>query len=133
MSDVDRNWLYLAHYRTGLLIKGGNRLLAAVLLLGGLFAVLCTGFLNFLQKPEQSLQIQAFMFNQAEFAQAEQGQSGLEGLRKAPVPKALDPNWDGALAGASLGWSAGQSIPMIGMLVGPLVGAIICYHLDERI
>lgn len=133
MRDVGRNWLYIAHHRTGLLIKGGNRLFAAVLLLGGLFSVLCTAFLNLLQKPEQSLHIQAFMFNQAEFAQAERGESGLSGLRKKPASKALDPNWDGAIAGAGLGFSAGQGIPMIGMIVGPLVGAVICYHLDDRI
>ncbi|WP_303673263.1 hypothetical protein [Vampirovibrio chlorellavorus] len=133
MPDVDRNWLYLAHNRTGLLIKSGNRLLAAVLLLGGLFAFGCTGFLNFMQKPEHSLQLQGFLFNQAEFAQAEQGQAGLQGLRKSPVPKALDPNWDGAVAGASLGASAGQSIPMVGWIVGPLVGAAVGYHLDARI
>ncbi len=133
MRDVDLNWLYIAHQRTGLLIKGGNRLLAAVLLLGGLFAVGCTGFINFMQKPEQSLQIQGFMFNHAEFAQAERGQSGLQGLRKAPEASALDPNWDGAVAGAGLGWSVGRSIPVFGSIVGPLVGAVICYHLDERI
>lgn len=133
MPDADRNWLSVTHHRTGLLIKSGNRLLAAVLLLGGLFGIGCTGFINLMQKPEQSLQIQGFLFNQAEFAQAEQGQSGFQGLRKSPVSKALDPNWDGAVAGASLGWSAGRSIPVIGWVVGPLVGAAVGYQLDERV
>lgn len=133
MPGVAQHWLYKTHQGTAILIQAGNRLLASVLLLGGLFAIGCTGFLNFLQKPEQPLHLQAFIFNQAEFAQAERGESGLNNLRKAPQRNVLDPNWDGALAGAGLGWSAGQSIPVLGIVIGPVLGAIVGYHLDERV
>lgn len=133
MSLLYDNWIPVTHRWTAWLVRSGNRLFLAILLLGSLFGAFTMGLWQVLQKPEQALQIQGFLYNLAEFDQAGQGQSGPPQPQKSRQANRLDPSWDGALAGAGLGWSVGQSVPVIGSIAGSLLGAVVCYQLDERI
>jgi hypothetical protein len=133
MIAKQRAHLEALHCSTGRLLRLGHRLLAAVVVMGTLFCMLSMALLNLLQQPEAFLNTQAFMFNYAEAARLENA-PGMA-LDKAPVlpAKPKDPNWDGTLAGTSVGFNLGQNIPMVGLICGPVLGAILGYELDSRI
>lgn len=138
MSDRYHHLLETAHYRTGLLVKLGNRLLAGILVLGGLFCVMSVILTHLLKQPEAVLHLQAFAFNHSDFVQAEEGRV-VSHNGTLPKPKTVpqdfnhDPNWDGAIAGASLGLAVGRDVPVIGLVLGPVIGAMVGYQLDARI
>lgn len=130
------------HRYTGRLLVFGNRLLASVVILGTLFSLSVAGVTPCLQEPERFLQAQAFMFNYHEFQRSEQqvqthwlAASASTGLASSASVSSFskDPNWDGLVAGAGLGVVAGQEIPLVGFIVGPVLGAVLGYRLDERI
>ncbi len=52
---------------------------------------------------------------------------------EAAVEPGQDPNWDGALAGAGIGYSYGGYFPFLGAPVTALLGGIIGYQLDKSI
>lgn len=134
MSNRNIPMLKVIHRRVGLLVQTGNRLLASVVVLGIMFGLLSVYSLQLLQHPEQVLRLQSFMFNYSEFSQVERNalSSGQAHALKVEK-KSHDPNWDGAIAGASLGLAVGRDLPVIGLFVGPVVGATIGYELDSRI
>lgn len=133
MNDRTLESLKSTHQRVGRLLQAGNRLLACGLLLGSLFCVLSVYATQFVKQPEQALRLQAFMVNYAELNRVEQRGDASGLLSRAEVVKPADPNWDGAVAGASLGLSVGRDIPVIGMVIGPVVGAMVGYQLDSRV
>jgi hypothetical protein len=138
MSERYHHLLEIAHYRTGLLVKLGNRLLLAIFLMGGLFCVMSVMLIHFLNRPEAVLHLHAFAFNYSDFVQAEEGRvvshremfSSQENARR---DFSHDPNWDGAIAGASLGLAVGRDVPVVGLVFGPVIGAMVGYQLDTRI
>jgi hypothetical protein len=129
------------HVTTGETITICNRLLAAVILLGSLFCLMLLASLQLARNPEEVLKLQAFAFNYNEFAslnrQEAQEQVLISANRKHFPPKGAepveDPNWDGMLAGAGLGFTLARGLPFIGPVAGPVVGAVIGYRLDSRI
>lgn len=133
MSDRHRHLLEATRHRTAVLLRTGNRLLAGILSLGSIFCVLSVLFANLLKQPEQALQVQAFMFNYSDFSQAEQGLPLSSRLKPSQQVKPHDPNWDGVIAGASLGLAIGRDIPVIGLVIGPVIGATLGYQLDSRV
>ncbi|WP_373532131.1 hypothetical protein [Vampirovibrio sp.] len=134
MSDRCFNLLETAQARIALLVKLGNRLLAGILLMGGLFCVMSIMFTQLLKQPEQALQLQAFAFNYSDFAKVEKGRVLSARETTSPENAGLeDPNWDGTLAGASLGLAVGRDLPVIGWVIGPVVGAMLGYQLDSHI
>lgn len=122
------------HERIGGMLKLGNRLFAAVLLLGSLFSVVAVKSQIVLQHPAEALHLQAFQFNYSEFRQVEGGLSSRQIKTLARLwHKVNDPDWDGALAGLGAGLSIGQDIPMVGLILAPAIGAAIGYQLDSEI
>lgn len=126
---MTRNHLQEVHQKTGELITMCNRLLVAVVLLGTLFCLMMLSGFKLLQNPEQILTNQAFSMNYLESAQNEtiRKTGGLEGEAMR------DPNWDGIVAGGSLGMTIGSGIPFVGAYIGPLMGAVVGYRMDARI
>jgi hypothetical protein len=133
MVDRIQMTLEALHHRTGRLVVFGNRLLAAIVLLGAMFCLISLMTLSLLQNPEKLLHTQAFMMNYTEFSQTESEEIPTSTLDAWPNVQATDPNWDGMLAGAGIGATFGQNIPLIGCIGGPIIGAIIGYQLDSRI
>ena len=129
-----RTFLESLHRGTGKLIIIGNRTLAAIVALGSLFCLLAFGCFHLVRQPEKVFHMQAFMFNYSDFSHAEAdalAASSASGRPKGNTPQ--DPNWDGVLAGSSLGFTLGRNIPLIGGVVGPVAGAILGYEMDSRI
>lgn len=129
-----QHWFTLEsmHHRTGLLLKYGQRLLCAAMVMGAGFCVFSFLVAQLLQQPEAYLHTQGFMFNYAEIAHGESAPAILANGHTGQKNQ-KDPNWDGALAGASLGFTLGQNIPFIGAACGPVLGGILGYELDSRI
>lgn len=129
-----RNLLERLHADTGKLLKIGNRLMAAVVCLGGVFCLMAFLGLQVTKQPEKVLHLQAFMFNYSEFAHIqEDALASNAGASPMSVHKANDPNWDGLMAGAGLGYNLGRNIPLIGCVAGPIIGAMIGYDMDSKI
>lgn len=133
MKAEQRAALEALHRSTGELLKLGRRLLTAIIVMGTLFGMLCMAILNLLQQPEAFLNTQAFMFNYAEAARIESAPTMQTSSQPTLIAKPKDPNWDGTLAGASVGFNLGQNIPFIGIVGGPVLGAILGYQLDSKI
>lgn len=133
MNDDALRFLQKAHNRSGELLRAGNRLLACGLLLGSLFCVLSVYAAQFVEQPEQALKLQAFMVNYAEFNRAPRHEQTRDFLLRAERKVPSDPNWDGVLAGASLGLAVGRNIPIIGVIICPVVGAMVGYQLDSKV
>lgn len=126
---MNRTELQQVHARTGKLIMLCNRLLVTMLVLGLVFCALVIGGMQVLSKPERYFATQAFSLNYMESAERETvlktGQ--LDGQAQR------DPNWDGIVAGGSIGTTLGSSIPFVGPYVGPLAGAVVGYRMDSRL
>ncbi len=133
MVVYDRQLLESIRERIAHLLHSGNRLLACGLSLGAIFCVMAVYANQFIKAPEQALHLQDFMFNASEFAQAEQSWTELKPGHSLEKQKPVDPNWDGTLAGISLGITVGRSIPVVGYVLGPIAGAMIGYQLDSKI
>ncbi|MCE3235885.1 MAG: hypothetical protein K0Q50_2065 [Vampirovibrio sp.] len=122
------------HSDTGKLLKIGNRLMAAVVSLGGIFCLMAFMGMQLAKQPEKTLHLQAFMFNYSEFAHIQEDtQTAPSDKSGTTVRKPNDPNWDGLMAGAGLGFNMGRNIPLIGVVVGPVIGAMIGYDMDSKI
>jgi hypothetical protein len=121
------------HRNTGKLLRYGQRLLVAIFIMGPLFCLLSISILKLIRQPEAFLNTQAFMVNYTEAAQGDAASEITANNHVLRVSKPKDPNWDGTLAGASVGFSLGQNIPLIGVIGGPVLGAIIGYEMDSRI
>jgi hypothetical protein len=121
------------HQNTGLLLKYGQRLFCAMIVMGTLFCMFSYAVAKVLKQPEAFLHTQGFMFNYAEMAQGDAAPyMKTNNLPMLPDhPK--DPNWDGTVAGASVGFTIGQNNPIIGSGCGPVFGALLGYQLDSRI
>lgn len=130
--------LSLLHHKTGEVLRLCSRMMAAVVVLGTVFCLLLTGVVHVLQHPARVLKTQAFMVNQLEtmetkkMLQQELARNANDD-RTAQAPLLHDPNWDGLLAGAGAGWTLGRSVPVLGAILGPAVGAWMGYQLDARV
>lgn len=133
MNDRYLESLKATHQKVALLLRAGNRLLVYGLALGSIFCLFSVYALQFIQQPEQALRLQAFMVNYSEFNRVEQPVVFVGSAMQSKKLKPQDPNWDGAVAGASLGLAVGRDVPMIGMVICPVVGAMVGYQLDSRI
>jgi hypothetical protein len=133
MAAHTQTILETIHHRTGRLVVLGNRLLAAIVLLGALFCVISVTALGILKNPEQFLHTQAFMMNYTEFSRAQAVLTPTHTERNPQDSDNTDPDWDGMLAGAGIGATLGQNIPLLGSIGGPIIGAVIGYQLDSRI
>lgn len=132
--ESQRALLESLHYKTGKLLAYGQRLLAAIFLMGTLFCLLSLSILKLITQPEDFLNTQAFMVNYTEAVQSDAApDAGLSKSQQSVKLKPKDPNWDGTLAGASVGFTLGQNIPLIGMLGGPVLGSILGYEMDSHI
>lgn len=128
------------HSAVGLLVKSGSRLLITVITLGTVFCVITSCILQLSKSPEQTLYLKTFMFNYSEFSRVAT-RTGTDALKAARPEQTAsngrtvqqDPNWDGVLAGASLGYTLGRNVPFIGSVGGPLLGMAIGYQMDSRI
>lgn len=123
------------HWETGKLLKIGNRLLAAVVSIGGIFCVMAFFSLQLVRQPEKVLHLQAFIFNYSEFAHVQEDRVPplATPIHSTLATKANDPNWDGMMAGAGLGFNLGRNIPLVGSVAGPIIGAMIGYTMDSKI
>lgn len=134
MTTHCRTFLESLHRRTEKLITIGNRTLAAVISLGSVFCLIAFACFHLAKQPEKTFHMQAFMFNYSDFSHAQADvvpTTSAQSTLHKNTPQ--DPNWDGAVAGSSLGFSIGRNIPLIGCVVGPVVGAMLGYELDSRI
>jgi len=128
--------LKILHESIGSLLTLGHRLLAAILIMGSAFCLFSLVIFNILRQPELLLHNQAFLFNYA--SSSSETSKVLNPIHPGEVVgikqnKPKDPNWDGTLAGASLGFTLGQNIPLVGMFIGPVFGGILGYEMDSRI
>lgn len=133
MVDRNRTTLETLHHRTGRLVIFGNRLIVAVVLLGAMFCAISLVALSMIKNPERILHTQAFMMNYTEFYQTESANTPFNPSGIQQTMQTSDPNWDGMLAGAGVGATLGQNIPLIGCIGGPILGAVIGYQLDSHI
>lgn len=133
MNDRYLESLKATHQKAALLLRAGNRLLVYGLALGSLFCIFSVYATQFIQQPEQALRLQAFMVNYSEFNRVEQSIVSVGSSVQSKKLKPQDPNWDGAVAGASLGLAVGRDIPIIGMVICPVIGAMVGYQLDSKI
>ena len=133
MTAKQRATLESLHHNLGKLLAYGQRLLGAILVMGTLFCLLSIVMLNLIRQPETFLNTQAFMVNYSEAIQSDRApKTAAQSQPELPV-KPKDPNWDGSLAGASVGFTLGQNIPLIGAVGGPVLGAILGYEMDSHI
>jgi hypothetical protein len=125
--------LKILHESIGSLLTLGHRLLAAILIMGSTFCLFSLVVFNILRQPELLLHNQAFLFNYA--SSSSETSKVLSPIHPGEVTriKPKDPNWDGALAGVSLGFTLGQNIPLVGMFIGPVFGGFLGYEMDSRI
>jgi hypothetical protein len=125
--------LKILHESIGSLLTLGHRLLAAILIMGSAFCLFSLVVFNILRQPELLLHNQAFLFNYA--SSSSETPKVLNPIHSGEVArvKPKDPNWDGTLAGVSLGFTLGQNIPLVGMFIGPVFGGILGYEMDSRI
>ena len=117
------------HRKTGELLTWCNRLLATVVLLGTAFCLMLGGTMHLMSNPEELLATRAFNLNYMESAEHE----ALANSGEVNGEAQRDPEWDGMLAGGSLGLEVGRSIPFVGVFIGPVVGAAVGYEMDKKI
>ena len=136
MTATEIASLKALHRHLGNLFCMGRLLTVTVMVMGSLFCLLSLFLFRAVQHPEALLNAQGFMLNYAELHPLESasvkqtGRPEDSGIRHS---QPTDPNWDGALAGASLGFNLGQSVPLFGAVGAPLLAAIISYELDTKI
>ncbi len=128
-----RDSLVTLHRKTGEVLIACYRLLATMTILGALFFMMTLTSFQLMQHPEQTFRIQGFSFNYSEFASTTSNAHSLANQGKPTDKLKKDPSWDGFIAGLGIGASIGQAFPLVGHIVGPVVGALVAYQLDERI
>lgn len=120
-----RNTLFPAidrlHRQTGAMLLLMNRCLLVCSLMGLVFVAGLVPLHFLFQQPQALLQTQAFEINYG------------ASLRLKQQDIATDPVWDGTLSGMSLGYTYLQGFPLIGVVLGPVVGGFVGYTLDKRI
>ncbi|HEY9745116.1 MAG TPA: hypothetical protein V6C99_02740 [Oculatellaceae cyanobacterium] len=125
MQLDSRQFLETLHLKSGQLLVLSSRLLAMVLALGAFCSLVLLGGLLMTRHPEQVFQLESFQINYQE-------------LNRSAEPETwtsvqLDPAWDGALVGFGLGVEVGRMVPVIGVVAGPVFGAVLGYQLDKQI
>lgn len=104
------------HRSTGRLVRWTNAILFGAFTLGTAFVLLTLPLLKLAENPYQMLKGQTFMVNHIQLG--------------AGQPQA-DPVWDGMLAGISTGYALGKGVPFMGVIAGPLLGALIGHQVDQ--
>jgi hypothetical protein len=141
MTTEFRSVLELVHDRLGDVLRWSNRATAALVSLGSIFFLLAAFTIQIAREPDKMLHTQAFFYNYREFSEANRlAVIAKEETSTPPISggepdeDALkDPDWDGAVAGAAVGYSLGQSIPLVGFALGPVIGGFLGYKMDQRI
>jgi hypothetical protein len=121
------------HRKTGDILRLCTRLMAAMICFGTVFSILVIMGMTVARYPERLLQVQAFMFNYNEFSHSEHALKTESSAIVSPKAGLSDPNWDGMLAGAGIGFTIGRDIPLVGFVVAPIAGAFLGYQLDKKI
>jgi hypothetical protein len=133
MALEHRHDLKNLHRLTGAVLSLCNRLMVSVVVLGGAFFLMTLVSVRLANEPENILRMQGFMFNYTEFSRAETLQQPQAGSVSNASARPQDPDWDGALAGGGLGLTLGRTIPFVGVIIGPITGAMLGFKLDSRI
>lgn len=97
----------------------GNRLIVIGVIGGSVFTATAILLAFLLASPQALLKTQGYEINV------------LDSQWEPSSEK--DSNWDGMLAGASMGYSYGHAIPFWGSALGAAIGASVGYRLDDRI
>lgn len=93
----------------------------------GLFFTLITFWTQeIISQPLTLFKMEGTLVNMQDYAEINQTVSNSSAT-------AIDPDWDGALAGFSLGCAYTSSIPIVGPVLSPLLGAIVGYQLDSSV
>lgn len=119
--DIDQA-VRRAHYVTGQWLFVINRLLFGFVALGLVFTMGYMPLANVVENPEVQLQAQAFQINYYEMVKSRQDEV-----------VATDPDWDGALAGMSTGYTMTRDLPFVLPMMGAVIGAVIGFQLDSKI
>ncbi len=149
INGLSHDDLELLNQQGEAFVRFTRRFFAVALVLGVAFTLFADFAANVSRTPERYLFIQGFAFNYSEainkpvqrvtlagpHAIATAQTQALQNSQTLAItgPEVSDPNWDGALTGATIGLNAGQQIPIIGPVLGPLIGAWYGYRLDARI
>lgn len=133
MASESRYILKSLHRTTGDVLTLCNRLMACALVLGTVFFLMTLASIHLSRQPEKLLNMQAFMFNYTEFAHVQAAPQASTTPASATANKKQDPNWDGTLAGTGLGFTLGRTIPLIGVIAGPIGGAMLGFQMDSKI
>ncbi len=136
MTATEIASLKALHRQLGELFHLGRLLAVTIAVMGSLFTLLTVFMLKAVHHPETLLHAQGYLLNYKEL-HALEASSASQPPRfndlQTSTRKPTDPNWDGALAGGSLGFNLGQNVPVIGLIGGPLLGAILGYELDKQL
>lgn len=118
--DKTQNQITSIFLQTGRILTRLSQLLLVILGSGMLFMFLTFKVAGIVERPEISMKLEGVHLNYQEFSAPEE-------------QEALDPSWDGTIAGLSLGYSYGNFMPIIGPVAGPIFGAILGYQMDSQI
>lgn len=108
------------HRVNGELIQACSRLLMVICLAGLSFSIVFMVLFQVASNPMSLFQAQGLIMNKAE-------------LPLLTQQAHMDPNWDGALSGMTLGANLFQGVPMAGVPLGACLGAVVGYQLDRAI
>lgn len=133
MAVESRDMLKSLHRVTGDVLTLCNRLMACAVVLGAVFFLMTLAAIHLSRQPEKMMNMQAFLFNYTEFAHAQAAPAQVATVPTARAPGKQDPNWDGTLAGSGIGFTLGRNIPLIGIIAGPITGAMLGFQMDSKI